>query len=234
MTFLRVCVLGLWTAGILGLLVVGRYALFIRAGFWPLMLGTALLFGLFLFTTIVRRGATKRPATASAWARSAMLVLPLVYMLPLMTGASARGLNHYALQKRSLGFDGQDSSAPSGDASGTAATATSMKTLVQHFNRMKGQHVSIEAKVFHDPEIMAADEMIVYRFVIVCCAADATPFQLMIRTPDVSKFKNDQWVRVEGTLATAVVDGKTVPAIDGATVSAIEAPQDPYTPPSRW
>ena len=239
MNQLRLFVFTIWSAGLAALLLLGRYSLFIRAQLWPLLLGTLLMFVLFLVAMGIRRrrGAS---ATAAAWARSLLLLLPLAYVFPLMSRASASGLNSFALQKRSLGLSsGLDSSFES--ANGPLPTSSvnaegetvSIGVLARHFRKLSGKHVITDGRIYHDDSV-AGGQLQIYRFVVVCCAADAMPVQVVVKGADSAAFKNDQWVRVEGTVGSMQQDGAAVPVINATRVIPIAAPPEPYLSPYRF
>ncbi len=66
------------------------------------------------------------------------------------------------------------------------------------------------------------------RFAIGCCAVDATPFQLLVRTDDVPP--EEAWVRADlrftGEVVTA--DGTPLPVFDLVTQERITEPVEPY------
>ena len=102
----RGLVIGAWAVGIATLLIGGRYSLFIRARLWPLLLASLLILLLFLWAMIARpaRPGSGRIQVAT-WVRGSLLLLPLLYMCNIYTGAAGSGLNSFALAKRSLGLD---------------------------------------------------------------------------------------------------------------------------------
>ena len=244
MNRLRIAVLVIWTIGLSALLAAGRYSLFIRGSLWPLLFGTVVMFVLFLITTVTTRRGPGRPATAAVWARSSLLLLPLAYMFPLMSASAASGLNSFALHKRSLGLEtgpesnvgGADAAAPEFNAglAATADQAISLGTVAQKFRRLTGKRVVTEGRVFRD-ESLPAGTVGLYRFVIVCCAADAIPVQVVLRSHDAAELPNDGWVRVEGTVGSAnAADGAPVAVVDAQRVTTIPAPSDPYLSPAGY
>lgn len=67
------------------------------------------------------------------------------------------------------------------------------------------------------------------RFVISCCAVDATPTSIAVYQQGWSKNLNvDEWVEVSGILKTSDFGGKQVQALSDITVKKIEQPQEPY------
>jgi putative membrane protein len=233
----RGAVLGAWALGLVGILLAGRYSLFIRATLWPLLLGTLLIVLLFLVAMMIRpvhEGSGR--IRAATWVRGAMLLLPLLYMSTLLTGAAASGLNSFALQKRSLGFNSaSDSTSADSDTSALpgANQLISLGYLAKHMNHLLGSHVVVEGRVFKD-DTLPAGQFTLYRFVVVCCAADAMPIQVAVKSPGLSLLHDDDWVRVSGTFTSQDRDGKRFTMIDADAVNPIPAPDEPYLSPYQF
>jgi uncharacterized repeat protein (TIGR03943 family) len=166
-----------------------------------------------------------------------MLLLPLLYMSTLLTGAAASGLNSFALQKRSLGLlsatDAPDSASDAGSAAAGSGRTISLGYLAQHLHRLLGNRVVLDGRVFRDTTLPPG-RFVIYRFVVVCCAADAMPIQVVVQSPRGSNFHDDDWVRVAGTFRSEERDGKVFYFIDADQVDAIATPQEPYLSPYRF
>jgi uncharacterized repeat protein (TIGR03943 family) len=234
----RGLILFVWTAGLALLLGLGRYSLFIRPALWPLILCNVIILLLFLVAMMVRpiHGGSRR-ITGAAWVRGGMLLLPLLYMSSLLTGAAASGLNSFALQKRSMGLGfGSDSLSMAGEADTTAINTNqpiSLGFIARHLQRLSGSRVITEGRVSTD-DTLPAGEFVVYRFVIVCCAADALPVEAVVKSPKAAGLKSDDWIRVGGILRMQEKDGKAVPVIEADQVDPIAAPNDPYLSPVQF
>lgn len=234
----RGLILFVWTAGLALLLGLGRYSLFIRPTLWPLILCNVLILLLFLVAMIVRpiHGGSRR-VTAAAWVRGGMMLLPLLYMSSLLSGAAASGLNSFALQKRSMGLGfGSDSQPMAADSDTTAINTNkpiSLGYIMRHLQRLSGSRVITEGRVSTD-DTLPAGEFVVYRFVIVCCAADALPVEAVVKSPKAAGLKSDDWIRVGGILRAQVKDGRSVPVIEADEVDPIAAPNDPYLSPVQF
>lgn len=68
----------------------------------------------------------------------------------------------------------------------------------------------------------------VSRFLVMCCTADAVPFATLVHSPNVSSIKNDTWVRIDGTIQTAKVNGKEALQIEAGQIQVIKQPASPY------
>lgn len=78
------------------------------------------------------------------------------------------------------------------------------------------------------PEMDRADlRFLLYRHVMTCCAADASPVFVVLRGHDPDGLKIDEWVRVTGTWVAAPALGDMAKiVVDGLAV--IAAPKDPF------
>jgi uncharacterized repeat protein (TIGR03943 family) len=234
----RGLVLGAWAIGLGVILIAGRYSLFIRASLWPLLLASVIILALFLLAMVARpaQGGAGR-ISAAGWVRGGMLLLPVLYMSSLLSGASASGLNSFALQKRSLGMgSGSDSLLFGGSADTTpidSSQTINLGYIARNLSRLDGTHVITEGRVWMDPSLPTG-KMVIFQFVVVCCAADAMPVQAMVISPKTAACQNDQWVHVEGTLHVLTQQGQQVPVITADRIVPIPAPDEPYLSPYQF
>lgn len=246
---LRVATLGAWAGGFVwllwGNLPVGGasvaappYQTFIRAELWPLLAGGLVLLLLFMLAAFVQvgRGQIRTGNGATRSARAALLLLPLIYAL----AAPPVGLGSYAFQKRYVStvardgaFDGAPSSAPAlQDIAGAddSIKSVNLLDLLYDLEALEGRRVVTEGRVSQDPE-WPAGHFMVFRFVILCCAADARPVGALVQTPDVEKFPTDTWVRVVGTVRIKTFNDLEDAVIEAESIEPIEAPKQPYLYP---
>ncbi|HUB27828.1 MAG TPA: TIGR03943 family protein [Tepidisphaeraceae bacterium] len=221
----RGTVLGIWTIGLAVLLILGRYRLFLRPGLWPLQLATATIMFLFLLAMIRRHGGGARKITLAAWVRGGMLLLPLLYMTSLLSGAS---LNSVAAGMRYM-----DSSvgADAGAATADTSQILNLEYIATHVHGLAGKQIMTEGRVMKD-DSMGADEMKIYRFVIVCCAADALPVELDVKSAQATQFHTDEWVLVTGKVSIETRDGNPVAVFHADKIDQIPPPAEPYLSPN--
>jgi len=72
---------------------------------------------------------------------------------------------------------------------------------------------------------------LVSRFVITCCAADASPVGLYVYWPDEKTLVEDQWIEVAGHFELRKIQGKATPVLIAETVTLIDIPAQPYLYP---
>jgi putative membrane protein len=90
-----------------------------------------------------------------------------------------------------------------------------------------GQAADVTGFVYHDGRLVE-EQFMVGRFMLTCCAADATAVGMLAQWPEEEKLADDSWVRVRGTVELAVLDGRSVPLIRVETVEVVPEPIQPY------
>ncbi|MGF1534928.1 MAG: TIGR03943 family protein [Elainellaceae cyanobacterium] len=92
----------------------------------------------------------------------------------------------------------------------------------------EGQQVEIDGFVVFPPDLPEGYLMI-SRFVITCCAADAYPVGLPVKLPSrISPPAADQWVRVSGEMGSESLGGQRQLVIQATQVVEIPQPKNPY------
>jgi uncharacterized repeat protein (TIGR03943 family) len=93
-----------------------------------------------------------------------------------------------------------------------------------------GQPVDVIGFIYHDDRL-AENEVLVNRFVVSCCVADASAVSMVVRSPDAAALPNDAWVRVEGVLQPGEFNGKSLPILIAQRVTPTDTPNQPYLYP---
>ncbi|MEP7104057.1 MAG: TIGR03943 family protein [Candidatus Dojkabacteria bacterium] len=95
-------------------------------------------------------------------------------------------------------------------------------------NFYKGKEVEVVGFIF-TPKIIDADtEFLIGRFVIRCCAADATPVGLKVKFKWNDKFKAGDWVKVTGIFEVSENNGNEDLYINPVNVEPTNIPNKPY------
>jgi len=199
------------------------------------------------FVLTARRMSDRTFAEGARWRPSvtflvAGLVFVAAYVLPASTLSSGTA------DQRSDNLNGVGM--PSADDSGTlavfrtgstptlsdAATAdlaiedwTAAFGVEPNPGFYEGKEVDVVGFVFR-PEGAPRDVFYVSRFVVTCCAVDAQPIGLPVRSPGwESRFEEDAWVRVEGQFVEAGEGYVAEPVVvEPERVEPTEEPQNPY------
>jgi putative membrane protein len=79
-------------------------------------------------------------------------------------------------------------------------------------------------------DTLSADHFIVARFILTCCAVDATPTGLHVRYDWQGEFSKNDWVEVKGFIEWESIheNGSPVPVIQPTSVTLTEEPEEPY------
>lgn len=91
-----------------------------------------------------------------------------------------------------------------------------------------GQKAKIQGFVIHPPNL--PDNFIVLaRFVITCCAADAYPVGIPISlSKSRAEYPPDTWLEIQGKMITIEQEGKRKLALEASAIKPIPKPENPY------
>jgi len=214
-----------WASALLRLLFTGRYQAFLRPGFWALLLwalAVLLLFGAALFWA--RPSLPAGSMAAVPGIRLLVMLLPLIYVM----AAQEQTLGSHALKNRLSGPANMERFAVGGPAivEGDNPLVT-LLDILQNFKAYEGRKITTLGMVYRD-EVVPPGHFLVFRFLIVCCAADALPAGALVSHQEVDSFEQDSWVRVEGVLGLEKVGDLVFPLIRADRITRIDAPRDPY------
>lgn len=178
------------------------------------------------------------------------LVVPLVAVSIVPAGS----LGSFAAQQKGLSLS--DSGAadappppppddaivlPSNNVDGPVR-ALSMRQLVYSaafdYERLQtglseGEVVKTDGFVSH-PDPKHPERVVVTRFLVTCCVADATPIGVEVRGAGISKLKDDTWVVVTGPVGWPdrssydITRGYPTPWMDAEKVDVVPQPSDIY------
>ncbi len=91
-----------------------------------------------------------------------------------------------------------------------------------------GQPAQVQGFVIHPPTL-PDDFLVISRFVITCCAADAYPIGLPVQlNQSRSAYPPDTWLEIEGRMITVELNGKRQLAIAASGLKPIPRPANPY------
>jgi uncharacterized repeat protein (TIGR03943 family) len=91
-----------------------------------------------------------------------------------------------------------------------------------------GDPVIVEGFVVYPPNL-PNDYLMISRFIITCCAADAYPVGLPVKIEgDRTQFPADKWFQVQGSMITETLDGKRQLVIKSDSLEPIPTPRNPY------
>jgi putative membrane protein len=160
--------------------------------------------------------------------RVAVLALPLVYLVV----ARDITLGSYAFKKRSTDVSavGKIRARRTLEDIKKSNTLTTLEIL-QYFKEFEGKRIKTEGMVYKGEDV-PDQYFLVFRFLMICCAADSLPAGALVEHEDVDKFENDSWVRVEGILGLKPLGDFILPYIKADNIVIVDAPMFPYLFPS--
>lgn len=139
-----------------------------------------------------------------------------------------------AMQRDVSGFLGATRSQPQAFHSAKPPEARSLLDWVRTLNiypepdAYTGQKVKVQGFVIH-PQELPAQYILLSRFVITCCAADAYPVGLPVKlTGDRRSYPPDTWLEIEGSMITESLGGKRQLTIQASSLRKIPEPRNPY------
>lgn len=214
----------IWLNAYYWLLKGGRYKAFIQPKFWPLLILALLLLLAFSAAFISQFSLkSRRPLKFDAWAKAAILMMPVFFLLTIY----GRSLGTDAFSKRALNTgqsviqrDANQLKLPSRTSTGQA---TSLLNLLADAEKFDGKRVTAEGMVYRS--VKSGDNtFMLFRFAVVCCAADAMPLSVTVKHTANEALINDAWVRVDGIFTIETSNGKQVPSIAADIVQPIPPP----------
>ena len=220
-----------WSAAIVWLVLGGRYQLFLRPSFWFLLvMGFVVLFA-FLVVTLLKVGATGHAAKGPiVWTRFALLMLPLLYLI----AAGDTSLGSHAFRNRSAPVDlvGKIKAQRTLEDLRKDNKLTLLEIL-QYFKEYEGKQIVTEGMVYKGEDVPDR-HFLIFRFLMICCAADALPAGALVAHDRPEEFESDSWVRVEGTLGLKFEGELVWPSLQPEEIVPIDQPDFPYLIPALY
>jgi uncharacterized repeat protein (TIGR03943 family) len=219
--------LGLWAAMFWMLFLTGRTYLYLSTRTsWLVPIGAI------IFTA----GAIGRLATArtdrhepvdrhNAWGLG-LMVLPVVLVLALPPAT----LGAYTVQKRAT-FAGSAIGATARDVTGPLdfvdiGAAQSFPAAMDQLRARAGEPITLDGFVTREASA-PPDEILLTRYIVTCCVADATIAQVRVVGLPPGDYENDEWLEVTGNAYP--VGREVLVAANSAT--QIPVPDQPYLTP---
>lgn len=166
----------------------------------------------------------------SFWAKLALVALPLLIGLllpvkPLSSStANQRDLDLNSLAGREL------------SSVDIFATDTKKYTLGEWVIALNtepdledyaGKEVAVDGFIYAQ-EGLPNNQFLLSRFAITCCAVDASPVGLVVRYDWRGKYKQDDWLKINGRFAIDEATGTQMLVIVPEDVNKISVPDNPY------
>jgi uncharacterized repeat protein (TIGR03943 family) len=90
-----------------------------------------------------------------------------------------------------------------------------------------GKSVVVSGMVLHSPGSVPAGYIMVIRYQVTCCIADARAVGLVVKDTSNGALQDNQWVSVSGTMGAASDSGQEIAVVRPKIIARIKA-QNPY------
>ena len=197
---------------------------FLQPKLYPLLIIATVILILFLMSFAIRDSHQRTgDCKKEIWIRAIVLSLPIVFLYAVY----GQSLGTDALLKRRSHTDSMTSlsmlpvkqSALKFSPDGTLT----LLNVVRNLEKLNGLKIRTIGSVYCDSSIPEGSIML-FRFAIYCCAADAMPIWLLVESETSNTLRNEDWVKVEGILRLKMFNDKKIPVIEAASVRQIPAP----------
>ncbi|WP_052486913.1 TIGR03943 family putative permease subunit [Gordoniibacillus kamchatkensis] len=94
-----------------------------------------------------------------------------------------------------------------------------------------GKKIELSGFVYRQDDLQP-DQLIVGRFAVSCCSADASPYGVLVEFPNAKAFAKDTWVKVTGTIEKGHYHDNDIFKVNAAKIEKIAAPKTPYVYPN--
>ena len=187
-----------WIAAYFWLLNGDRYKAFMQPKLRPMLILALFLLLIFvtaLISQLLRK--KKENQTTDVWLRAAILFVPALFLWTVY----GQSLGAHALSKKVFDVDEllslPQTSPEQLSIQDASVKSASLLDLLKNSDEFEGTHVATEGMVFRS-HTMAENNFKIFRFVIICCAADALPLWILVNSEESQNLENETWVKVEG------------------------------------
>lgn len=112
-----------------------------------------------------------------------------------------------------------------------------MDAISSNMDAYNGKKISLSGFVYRNPSIKH-DEFVAARMLLICCTADAQIIGFLCKTPNAPAFKNNEWVKVTGTINIEEISYESMkskmkyPVIIASKIKKMEKPINQYIYPN--
>jgi uncharacterized repeat protein (TIGR03943 family) len=219
--------LGLWAAMFWMLFVTGRTYLYLSTRTsWLVPTGAIIFTAAAIGRLATARSQCHEPVDRhNAWGLG-LMALPVVLVLALPPAT----LGAYTVQKRAT-FAGSAIGATARDVTGPLdfvdiGAAQSFPAAMDQLRARAGEPIALEGFVTKEASA-PPDEILLTRYIVTCCVADATIAQVRVVGLPAGEYTNDEWLQVTGN---AYPVGREV-LVAAQSATEIPVPDQPYLTP---
>jgi putative membrane protein len=108
--------------------------------------------------------------------------------------------------------------------------STYYEEISSNIDKFQGRKVSLNGFVYKE-EGFSQNQLVVSRFLVTHCVADASIIGFLSEFPEASKIEKDTWIKVEGVIETSTYMDTPIPLIKVTKWQEIKEPESPYLYP---
>jgi uncharacterized repeat protein (TIGR03943 family) len=214
----------IWLDAYYWLLEGGRYKAFIQPKLWPLLILALILLLMFVAAFISQFSLRSSSGIQlDTWIKALILIVPVLFLWTIY----GQSLGTDAFAKRALNPDQialrSDLNRLTLSSVKSADEVISLLDLIADAEKYHGKKVTTEGIVYRSAET-GKNTFKVFRFAVVCCAADALPLAVVVKSSSTSRLSNDAWVRVEGFFNLEIINDQQLISIAADRVRVIPTP----------
>ncbi|MCM8806946.1 MAG: TIGR03943 family protein [Candidatus Omnitrophica bacterium] len=215
----------LYFVSFLVLSLTGNYRIFVKKFYFPYILTGIVILSCLCFVTSKRIKIFKETDVYEIFSF-------VIFLFPLILVCLTRPSNlpTYAALKRGIQTELSISESILRSLQEKIETEGKYKKLtikqILTFAKSKPEEINekdivVEGIVFKGEE---KDKFTLIRFLVICCAADATPLGIEVKYEKKEELRNEEWVKVKGKVK--IEQGKVLIYAD--EIEKISSPSDPY------
>ncbi|MBT2638587.1 TIGR03943 family protein [Bacillus sp. ISL-39] len=104
------------------------------------------------------------------------------------------------------------------------------EAISSNIDKFQGRKVSLYGFVYKE-EGFAQDQLVVSRFLVTHCVADASIIGFLSEFPDAAAIEKDTWIKIEGVIETGSYMDTPIPLVKVSKWEKAEEPEVPYLYP---
>lgn len=102
-----------------------------------------------------------------------------------------------------------------------------LSVVDENLDEYVGKEIQLTGFVYKD-EGFLKDEIVVSRFTVTCCVADASVYGILARDEELGELEPDTWVNISGTIEKTNFNGLQMPVIKNPVFEKVDPPDNPY------
>lgn len=106
-----------------------------------------------------------------------------------------------------------------------------LSTIVVFIDHFMNKEIEISGFVYRESG-MEDNQLVIGRIAVQCCTADAAPYGVLTEFDEASKFPDDTWLTVRGTIGYTEYNGNKILKIEVTESSIMKVPDNPYIYPN--